>query len=452
MVQTATRVDPVLLSPRDHLISRLAEELKESKPHKTPFPLPARLKELGVFFQQAYNYFNQPTQAQVAVSSTSEWLLDNFHVIEQAIHVVQDDLPADYYSRLPKTSDGLPRIYTIALAINEDGSRLDVEQIQSFIHVFQKTTALQVGELWALPLLLRLSILETLAEGLAEITKLKLSPAQQSPTWTKIKSASTATAADAETKVINSITNLRRIATIEWKEFFEATSVLEKILRRDPTNLYGHCDFDTRNQYRNVIEELAYGSGMEEQEVAAQAVSLAAAGNTLREKHVGYYLIAEGRPQLERQVHFRPAPRQRFLTFLHKHPTSIYLGTISVVSLLIVLGIMYYSIHSGATLFQLIATALLAIIPGSVLAVDFINWMVGLIIPPQMLPKLNFESGVPDQYRTMVVVPALFGTERDVAFLMRQIELHYVANTDPNLFFALLTDFADAPEKELPED
>ena len=91
MVQTATRVDPVLLSPRDHLISRLAEELKESKPQKTPFPLPARLKELGVFFQQAYNYFNQPTQAQVAVSSTSEWLLDNFHVIEQAIHVVQDD-------------------------------------------------------------------------------------------------------------------------------------------------------------------------------------------------------------------------------------------------------------------------------------------------------------------------------------------------------------------------
>src|SRR5215217_7223466 len=205
MVQTATRVDPVLFSRRDHFISLLAEELKESKAFKTPFPIPSRLKELNSFFQQAYCYFNQPAQAQVAVSSTSEWLLDNFHVIEQAIHVVQDDLPADYYSRLPKTSYGLPRIYTIALAINEDGSRLDVEQIQSFIQAFQKTTALQVGELWALPLLLRLSILETLAEGLAEITKLKLSPAQQSPTWTKIKSASTATAADAETKVINSI-------------------------------------------------------------------------------------------------------------------------------------------------------------------------------------------------------------------------------------------------------
>ena len=98
---------------------------------------------------------------------------------------------------------------------------------------------------------------------------------------------------------------------------------------------------------------------------------------------------------------------------------------------------------ADATRIQLAIIALLAVIPVSVLAVDLVNWLVGLSIPPQTLPKLNFESGIPVQYRTMVVIPALLGTERDIAFLMRQLELHYVANTDPNLFFALLSDFAE---------
>ena len=84
MVQSATRVDQVLFSQRDRLISLLAEELRGSKAHKAPFLIPTRLKELDRFFQQAYGYFNQPAQAQVAVSNASEWLLDNFHIIEQA--------------------------------------------------------------------------------------------------------------------------------------------------------------------------------------------------------------------------------------------------------------------------------------------------------------------------------------------------------------------------------
>ena len=50
----------------------------------------------------------------------------------------------------------------------------------------------------------------------------------------------------------------------------------------------------------------------------------------------------------------------------------------------------------------------------------------------------------------MVIIPALLGTERDAPFLLRQIENHFIANNDQNIFFALITDFADAPEKEMP--
>src|SRR6266498_1294886 len=191
MVQTASRLDQNIPSQNETFVSQLAAELRESKPRKNSFLLPTRLKELKQFFQTAYDYFDQATKTQVAVSNASEWLLDNFYVIEQALRVVEDDLPADYYFRLPKTPDGLTRIYIVAAAINRDTPRLDVEQIKYFIQTFQKTTALQVGELWALPLMLRLSMMETLAEGLADITKLKWKVATKSALWSKLQSSST---------------------------------------------------------------------------------------------------------------------------------------------------------------------------------------------------------------------------------------------------------------------
>ena len=86
------------------------------------------------------------------------------------------------------------------------------------------------------------------------------------------------------------------------------------------------------------------------------------------------------------------------------------------------------------------------------IAIQLVNWLVVLIIPPHTLPKLELKNGIPPEYRTMVVIPALLGTEKDVTFLTRQIENHFVGNQDLNVLFALLTDFADAPEKIMPQD
>ena len=452
MVQAAERTDQNLTYQNHTLASQLAEQLKTSRPRKDSFPIPTRLKKLKQFFQAAYNYFDQAVKTQVAVSNASEWLLDNFYVLEQALQVIEDDLPADYYSRLPKIQDGFTRVYIIGLGINRETPRLDMEQIKYFIQTIQRITPLQVGELWALPLMLRLVVMETLANGLADITRLQLDAAPEADLWMKIKTASDSPEADSETKVVHSIINLRLLATLDWKEFFEATSVLEQTLQRDPANIYSHSDFDTRNQYRSVVEELARGSARDENEIASLAIDLAEAGAPGREQHVGYYLIAEGRPQLEKQIRFRPSPRSWLLRFVRNHATFAYLGSIAFLTLLVFSAIGLYTFSSGATLVQLIITLLLAGIPASAIAVDFINWLAVAAIPPRTLPKLNFETGIPTEDRAMAVVPALLGTERDIVFLIHQIENHFVANRDPNLFFALLTDFADAPEKEMPTD
>ena len=451
MVQAATRVDQMLSYQNDTLASQLAEQLKTSRPRRERSPVPTRLKKLKQFFQTAYSHFEEAAGTQAAVSSASEWLLDNFYVLDQAIQVVADDLPSDYYSRLPKIPDGPPRAYIIALAVNRETPRLDMEQIKGFIQAFQKITPLQVGELWALPLMLRLVVMEALANGLAEITNLKWEAAPEPNLWTKLKAADSSEA-DAETKVVHSILNLRLLATLDWKEFFESTSVLEQTLQRDPANVYRVSDFATRNLYRSVVEELARGSARDENEIATLLLDLAEVGPTERERHIGYYLIADGRSQLENAIRFHPTARGLFLRFVRSHATVVYLGSILLLIFLILGAVTSFAVSAGMALSQVVAAALLSILPASALAVDFINWLVVSMIPPRTLPKLNFETGIPVAYRSMVVVPALLATERDVLFLTHQVENHFVANSDPNLFFALLTDFADASEKTTPRD
>src|ERR1044071_5257708 len=158
----------------EEIIARLARELSKCAPRRTNFYVPTRLKQFTDFFQECFDYFDETNKAQVSTSQTAEWLLDNFYIIEQAVRQVEEDLPVDYYQRLPKTLAGLPRIYLIALSNTQgENTRLDIEQIKNFLQIFQKVTPLMTGELWALPLMLRMAVLESLAGALAAATQLK---------------------------------------------------------------------------------------------------------------------------------------------------------------------------------------------------------------------------------------------------------------------------------------
>jgi len=435
-------------------IIELAQKLATCTARRASFHIPARLKQFMDFFQECYEYFDEATKAQVSISQTAEWLLDNFYVIEQAIRQVQEDLPADYYQRLPKTRDGWARIYIVALANTQhEDARLDIEQIKNFLQTFQNVTPLSTGELWALPLMLRLSMFEALAEALATITKLTWETIPQPNFSGRLEtSASLSPQAVSESIVANSILDLRLLATQDWKAFFESTSILEKLLRDDPAGLYTQMDFETRNHYRSVIEELADGSSLDEASIATQTIQLAQAGTSAREKHVGYYLIAPGRETLEARINFRPQLLGSVIRYIQKNATFAYLGSIAALTLLACFLIILYTSQVGGNILQLLVAGVLTILPVSSVAIEIINGLVISIIPPRTLPKLDFENGVPADYRTMVVIPALLGTERDAPFLLRQIEHHFIGNSDPNVFFALITDFADAAEKEMPGD
>ncbi|HWO01644.1 MAG TPA: carbohydrate-binding protein, partial [Blastocatellia bacterium] len=185
-------------------------------------------------------------------------------------------------------------------------------------------------------------------------------------------------------------------------------------------------------------------------ELATKAHS--AATDDLRSGHVGYYLIGSGWPEMEREIGFRWRLHERFLRAVLNHPTAAYLGSLAVVTFLILGLFLSYSRASGASGLSLIAIALLLLGPVSDLALSALNLDITILYKPRPLPKMNTTEGIPEAARTFVVTPTILSSEETVRALLENMEVHYLANRDDNLFFALLGDFADAPDEEMPDD
>jgi cyclic beta-1,2-glucan synthetase len=101
------------------------------------------------------------------IHPAGEWLLDNFYLIEEQIYTGKKHLPKGYSKGLPQlkkgNSTGLPRVYDIAVEIisHSDG-RVDLDSLTGFITAYQSVTPLKLGELWAIPIMLRLALIENL--------------------------------------------------------------------------------------------------------------------------------------------------------------------------------------------------------------------------------------------------------------------------------------------------
>ena len=106
----------------------------------------------------------------------------------------------------------------------------------------------------------------------------------------------------------------------------------------------------------------------------------------------------------------------------------------------------------GAGPFLTAVAAALALVPATTIGVALINALITHILPPRVLPKMDFRKGIPADCQTLVVVPALLTDPDDAAQLVSKLEIRRLANADPHLHFALLTDFSDAPQQTMPED
>ena len=425
---------------------------------------PSLLRRLDVqetFVRKAYKHFSDHVESP-DFSQAAEWLLDNFYVVQRAFAEVRVQLPTSYYRQLPRLATsplaGYPRVYSLAgEALRCCEGSLDIERVEGFVFVYQQDLVLTMGELWAFPTLMRLVVLEHLVRGVARLLDQPLSAVGlDERAWIDGSSD--------EDLVGHAVVSLHTLDTHNWKGFFEKLSEVEYLLRQDPSGCYGAMDFETRNRYRNVVEALSRASGRSEEAVAKKVVLLARerssgasvpreegpVGDAPRTEHVGYYLLDRGRELLEAQLGHRPGWKTRLRRWLLGHPSASYLGTISLLATALLWGVLVYA--EGTRGWPTVVVGWLALIPAITVAVSLTNWIFTHLLPPRVLPKMDFQRGIPPTCRTLVVVPALISDPEEIRHLLRQLELHFLSNADPQLHFALLSGWRDAPRETMPED
>jgi cellobiose phosphorylase len=126
-----------------------------------------RLDENQTVLIGVRNLLIEAVEANRRLTPAGEWLLDNFYLIVEQIRTAKRHLPKGYSRELPRLlngpSAGLPRVYDLALeTISHGDGRVDPEGLNSFIAAYQTVTALNLGELWAIPIMLRIALIENL--------------------------------------------------------------------------------------------------------------------------------------------------------------------------------------------------------------------------------------------------------------------------------------------------
>jgi cyclic beta-1,2-glucan synthetase len=508
-------------------------------------PLLRRFHDNRRAITRTHGIITKACRGQDTVSTDAEWFIDNFHIIEDALREVSVDLPYGYYSKLPKLNGGplagLPRVYALAIdLLAHTDSSLDETNLTRFVQAYQSITPLTIGELWAIPIMLRLALIENLrrlgqqmvatwqdrsradelfgrlckpshatvekgeadaplGSRLARACAAMLSRAlatmngngaakrvtltdpfivrlstklrdfdggsDSAASWMEERLAeldvSSADVVQRENQrqaanqvsVGNCVTSLRLLSALDWTAFFERASHVERILRDDPAGVYAQQDFATKDRYRQVIERWARGSNCDEVDVAKRVIAAARlADKDERRKHVGFHLIGSGRRAIESALRFRASFREWLLAATLEHPYAIYFGGLGIAIGTLLIALVAYLWSAGASSALIIIAALLSLLPASEIAIGLANYLVTLFVPPRVLPKLELREGIPGNASTFVVIPTMLLDQNSAANLAEHLEIHYLANPDPQLRFALLTDFADAPAERQPED
>lgn len=275
-----------------------------------------------------------------SIVPAAQWLVDNFHRVEAQVRDCRTDLPPSYYKLLPKLAQGpfhgYPRVFELIWAyVAHTDSHLDAPALSRFLRAYQQVQPLTIGELWAVPITLRLVLLENLRRLADQITfghRMRLGadaladwllgagqpgvgmPADLgAPEWLsdiftaqlakRLRDCDPVTTPaigwleDRLTKqgsnvdlavrhaqerqgasnvsVRNVLTSLRAIAETDWPELFERVSLVDAKLREHPG--FSAMDFASRNLYRDAIEDLARHSDASELDLAERVLATAAA-------------------------------------------------------------------------------------------------------------------------------------------------------------------------------
>ena len=383
---------------------------------------------------------------RVELNGAAKIILDDLPVMKQALAEARAGIQRT--QRLPHVEMSgcptpVPRSFALA-GIYLRFARFEFEEqgFARFLAAVQENTPLEMLEIWNLKPYLELVLLEQIGSETAQHAM--GGEQQQFPQG--------ALAGEKPSRVSRLLSSLRKISGLEWKEFFEEVCLTEQILRTDPRGDYERMDYDTREVHRAAVADFAARSNCTESEVARRAIALAqlageapCSSERARERrtHVGYYLVDDGQAVLKKEIGYRPTLAKRIRDLVLKWPSFFYFLGIELITFGII-ALLICVLHVKPT--NLFAVALFEL-PALECAVATVNMLATRMFTPRKIPKLDFSKGIPPSCATVVAVPALLTSEEQVMQAVQGLEVRFLANRDPNLHFALLTDLPDSTQQ-----
>lgn len=361
----------------------------------------------------------------------------NIRLLRSALHAVVD---------CPKAIAKLPRVVAAgrqeepraaaaaAIYLDAVGGEFSADTLRSFVRALQEFEPFNVDELWKLTVFLQFELADSILERAGSLLHSPASGShfKQLPIWMK---------------------SLLKIADLDQVSFIEPLIEFDGLLRQDPAAAYAEMDFESRDLYRNRIAYIARHSDCTERAVAQATLDLARANVTraisdarvhLRQMHVGYFLIDGGLSQLAERVGFHAPVLHRARRFVRENGEDFFITTVQLLTLLILAAVIFPVLPQISSFVKFVLALAVLLLPATQGAVDVVNNLVTSLFDADPLPKLDFSQAIPLECASLVAVPTLLMNEKQVRGLVNDLEVRYLANRDPNLHFALLTDLADS--------
>ncbi len=377
-----------------------------------------------------------------------KWLYDNLRLIRTDVQGIRESLR--HLSSLPlvrtSSENAIPRCIVLARALLSAAKyRITEPVFRYFVESVQEIEPLRLRELGGMLTAIKLCLLEVLAErGYAALEAFQEK------------------GLEAQSYGIDRIiTSLRFVGEIDWRPTLEALSVLHQTLQLDPARVYPRMDYESREMYRLRLSKLAAHSDLNEMQMARLAVKMAQEAviehdtpEPLRDRlrHVGYYIVDNiGSEEFLHRAGYHPGFGTAVQKLFCRFPDEIYIIGIEAITLITVVALIMSLVRTNGGL-GLFIGALLLILPATQAAVELMNYLVTSVLTPHPLAKLDFSKAVDPSCATIVAIPTLLINEKQIRQLVDDLEIRYLVNRDPNIFYALLTDLPDTAEPAIEQD
>ncbi len=453
------------------------------------------------------------------VTPASEWLLDNYYLVDEHLRTARRHFPRGYSWQLPRLANGVsrgrPRIYDIALnAISHGDGRFDQQSLHRFVAAYQRVAPLSLGELWAIPIMLRLALIENLRRVATHIA-VDRSHRDLAARWgqemaqvvardPKSLILVVADMARSEPPVSSSFVAelMQRLQgqsaslalPVSWLEqrLSEAGLTIEQLVQSENqqqaadqmsvSNSVASLRLLLSTDWRGFVEGL---SRIEQLLSSDPAGVYAKMDFATRDdyRHVVERLARKAKKAEEdvaaaalllaqdaaaaggvdsAQAHVGYFLVDAGLAQLElgcgSKPSRQQVPLAWYIVLMVALTLAFAGAPAAvlwqsemSTILRSVAIVLL-VIASSQLAMIVVNWIAALFTAPQSLPKMDYSRGIPVEAKTLVVVPTLLSSEQAAEDEVDDLEIRYLANRDGNLRFAILGDFVDAASEHCAGD